>query len=269
MSNTMKPLSELQQMFCDGLRSSAPPSQALLDKIVNDGLQLQRFNVYRNNFIVLNGDALADMYPVIKRLLGDKAFRILATAYVREYPPRERTLLLYGEQFPAFLTAVPELSGLPYLADVARLEFAWTAAYHADEASPLQHHQLASLSPDELDSFKLQPHPSMQCIESNYPVYRIWSANQTDQLDETISLDEGGSQIVVIRPQVEVEVREVTAGVLTFLRRLASNDTIAEAYSLAAEVEPEFDLNAFFARYLFDGTFCAPRNLESEMSVSA
>jgi hypothetical protein len=265
----MKLLPELQQMFCDGLRASSPPSQALLDEIVDDGHRIQRFNVYRNNFIVLNGDALADMYPVIKRLLGEEAFRMLATAYVRECPPGERTLLLYGEQLPDFLAAVPELSELPYLPDVAKLEYAWTAAYHADDAVPLQQHQVAGLSPDELVNLKLQPHPSLQCIDSIYPVYRIWSANQSNRLDETISLDVGGSQIVVVRPKLEVEIREVTIGALTFLCRLSSNDTIAEAYTLATEVEPEFDLNAFFARYLFDGTFCALRNLESDMPVSA
>lgn len=257
MTSTMKPLSELQQLFCDGLRSSEPPAQALLDEIVDDGLQIQRFNVYRNNFIVLNGDALADMYPVIKQLLGDEAFRMLATAYVREYPPMDRALLLYGERFAEFLAAVPELSELPYLSDVARLEYAWTAAYHADDAAPLEQRQIAKLPSDELDNLRLRPHPSMRCIGSDYPIYRIWSANQSNRVDETVSLDEGGSQIVVIRPKAEVEIREVTPGALTFLQRLASADTIAEAYGHAAETEPEFDLNAFFTRYLFDGTFCA------------
>lgn len=113
MSSTVKPLSELQQLFCDGLRSSEPPAQALLDEIVDDGLQIQRFNVYRNNFIVLNGDALADMYPVIKRLLGDEAFRMLATAYVRKYPPMDRALLLYGERFPNSLQRCPNFPDCP------------------------------------------------------------------------------------------------------------------------------------------------------------
>ncbi|MEW8509119.1 MAG: DNA-binding domain-containing protein [Candidatus Thiodiazotropha sp.] len=252
----MKQLSELQQMFCDNLRSSATPEQALLDEIVDDGLQVQRFNVYRNNFIVLNGDALGDMYPVIKQLIGDEAFRMLATAYVRKYPPLDRALLLYGEQFPEFIETVPELSVLPYLADVARLEYAWTAAYHADDALPLEQQTVANCSPNELENLRLKPHPSMHCIDSRFPIYRIWANNQY-QMDETVSLNEGAAHIVVIRPKVEVEVRQVTAATLIFLQRLASADTIAEAYAAAAEVEPEFDLNLFFSRYLFDGTFIA------------
>jgi hypothetical protein len=257
MNPVVKPLSDLQRMFCDALRSLAPPSRALLDEIVDDGLRLQRFNVYRNNFIVLNGDALGDMYPVIKRLLGDDAFRILATSYVREHPPLDRTLLLYGERFAEFLDSYPELSSLPYLGDVARLEFAWTAAYHAEEALPLEQRQITGLAQDELEGLRLRPHPSMHCIGSDYPIHAIWSANLDEPMDETISLDRGGSQIVVIRPKAQVEVREVTPGALVFLRSLASAETIGEAFDRAQETEPGFDLNGFFFRHLFDGTFCS------------
>jgi hypothetical protein len=257
MDHVMKSLPEIQRLFCDGLRSSASPAQTLLDEIVDDGLQLERFNVYRNNFIVLNGDALADMYPVIKRLLGAQAFRILATAYVRDYPPMDRTLLLYGEHFPAFLAAIPDLSGLPYLADVASLEFAWTAAYHAEDAAPLEERQISALNPVELEHLRLKPHPSMRTICSSYPVYQIWSLNQSDHMNETISLDQGGSNLVVIRPKVTVEVREVSYGTLTFLNKLAAGETVGAAYTRAISVETGFDLNSFFSRHLFDGTFCS------------
>ena len=91
----MTSLAELQAQFCDALRSTGQPPRELLDELLDDGLNLQRFNVYRNNFIVLNADALADMYPVVKRLLGESAFQMLATRYVRQQPPMERTLLLY------------------------------------------------------------------------------------------------------------------------------------------------------------------------------
>lgn len=253
----MKPLSELQQIFCDALRSPSPPPQSLLDEIEDDGLRIERFNVYRNNFIVLNGDALADMYPVIKRLVGEEAFRMLATAYVREYPPMDRALLLYGERFAEFLAAMPELSGLPYLSDIARLEYAWTDAYHAEDASRLDETQLSRIPAESLENLQLRPHPSLHCISSDYPVYRIWAVNQDDSTDEVISLDEGPSQVIVIRPDREVEIREVSIGELRFLDNLSSGETIGKAYSLAAEADPIFDLNHFFSRHLFDGTFCS------------
>ena len=92
----MQTLADLQRRFCDALRSPAPPPEELLAELVDDGHALARFSVYRNNFIVLNGDALAEMYPTVQRLIGTQAFRVLATEYVRRHPPRARTLLLYG-----------------------------------------------------------------------------------------------------------------------------------------------------------------------------
>lgn len=97
----MSALANLQRQFCDALRSAESPPDALLREIINDdGLALQRFNVYRNNFAVLNAEALADMYPAIQRLIGQEAFLPLAVVTVCRYPPNERTLLTYGEQFP-------------------------------------------------------------------------------------------------------------------------------------------------------------------------
>ncbi|MES9854479.1 MAG: DNA-binding domain-containing protein [Candidatus Thiodiazotropha sp. L084R] len=250
-------LAELQRSFCDALRSSEPPDSALLDALPNDGLALQRFQVYRNNFIVLNGDAVADMFPVIKRLVGDEAFRMLATAYVRKHPPMERILLLYGEAFPDFLQSIPELSSLPYLADVARLEFAWTAAYHAADAEVLQAQHISGLDDSAFESLMLKPHPSIQFLESEYPVYRIWETNQSDDQDEQVSLDEGSCRLVVIRPEMEVEVREVSTGAFIFLKQLHASVTVGEAYEHTVQFDPEFDLQAFFQLHLLDGTFCS------------
>jgi hypothetical protein len=246
----------LQKHFCDALLTAEAPDPAFLSELQDDGLALQRFQVYRNNFIVLNGDAIADMYPVVKRLLGDEAFRILATAYVRNYPPSDRTLLLYGEAFADFLASIPELSELGYLSDVARLEYAWTAAYHALDVETLKPDQITELSDSSFEHLKLRPHPSIQFLESKYPVYRIWTLNQTDDQDEVISLDEGPSSIVVIRPDTDVEVREVTPGEMEFLKRLCDFSTLGEANAQAQQIDPEFNLERFFINHLFDGTFC-------------
>lgn len=257
----MKPLAELQQTFCDSLRSPETPPLALLDELLDDGLSLQRFNVYRNNFVVLNSDALADMYPVVKRLVGDAAFSVLATTYVRQFPPQERALLLYGENFPQFIAKLPELSSLPYLPDVARLEYLWTATYHAAEGETITKQEVASINADEFAGIRLVPHPSMHCIRSDYPIFRIWEANQNEEIEELISLDEGSSYIILIRPRTEVEVREVSQGSYIFLCKLQEGDSIDSAYTSATQADASFGLVTFFAHHLFDGTFSSMQKL--------
>ncbi len=251
----MSQLAELQKTFCDALLSPEPPPERLLSELVDDGLALQRFNVYRNNFIVLNGDALADMYPVIKRLIGDEAFRVLATAYVRQHPPQERALLLYGDQFPHFLATLPELSGLPYLADVARIEFTWTDAYHAEEHHRLTEEQVAAIPSEALGQCQLLPHPTLHCIRSDYPIHAIWQANQRCDSNETISLDQGESHLIILRPQHDVEVREVSRGAFHFIKQLQAGISIDLAYEFASQLDSAFDPTLFLSQHLFDGTF--------------
>lgn len=253
----MPRLSDLQAQFCDALRSTDAPPPSLLEQLVDDDLAPQRFNVYRNNFLILNGDALGEMYPVVRQLVGEAAFRCLATDYVRRYPPSERSLLLYGEQFADFLSGVPELDTLPYLADVARLEFAWTRAYHAEERAPLNPQQVAAVDPDRFGLTRLVPHPSLHCIRSDYPLYHIWQANQSPDTEEQISLSEGASRVLVIRPGTEVEVREVSLGEICLLERLQSGSTVEAAVCDALDADRRFDLSAFLSRHLFDGTFHA------------
>ncbi len=247
---------ELQQRFCEALRTPENLPAGLLQTVRNDdGLAQQRFNIYRNNFVVLNGDALADMYPVIQQLIGEQAFRMLATRYVRECPPLERTLLLYGDRFAEFLTGIPELSALPYLPDVARLEYAWTDAYHAEDAVPLTPQQVAEIAPNEFGETYLKPHPSLHCIRSPYPLFRIWNSHQSSQPEEPIALSEGSSNVLVIRPDVEVKVREIGDGEAALLQSLIRGDQVETAVEIALEADPEFDLGRYLGQHLFDGTF--------------
>ena len=260
----MLPLDDLQRLFCAALRTPHTPPPELLGELMDDGLALKRFNIYRNNFIVLNGDALADMYPVIRRLVGEQAFRLLATRYVREHPPAERTLLLYGKRFADFLAGIPELAGLPYLADVAQLEYAWTDAYHAEDAAPLTQHQVAAILPAAFGRVRLVPHPALRCIRSPYPLLRIWESNQPGAPEQQIALDEGSCNVLVRRPDVEVQVRRITDAEATLLQELQGGATLEDALAQTLQIDPVFDLAAYLGKHLFDGTFCHIRLAPSD-----
>ena len=259
----MQTLADLQRRFCDALRSPETPPEGLLAELIDDGHALARFDVYRNNFIVLNGDALAEMYPSVQRLIGAQAFRLLATAYVRRHPPRERALLLYGAEFAEFLREIPELAALPYLPDVARLEYAWTAAYHAADATPITQAEVTRAGTETLASARLKPHPSLRLIDSRYPLYRIWQNNQHES-DDLVSLDEGPSRVIVNRPGRQVEVREAGVGEFVLMRALHAGGSVQHALAQAIDTDPEFDLSDFFSRRLFDGTFVAINNKPKE-----
>ena len=106
-----------------------------------------RFAVYRNNVMTGLIEALSDAFPVLKRLVGDEFFRAMAGVYARAEPPDSPILLHYGAGFPAYIALFPPLKDFAGLADVARLERAWTESYHAIEAAPADVAPLLTLPP--------------------------------------------------------------------------------------------------------------------------
>ncbi len=102
----------------------------------------------------------------------------MAHDYVVQDPPRSPLLFQYGESFAQFIDGFAPAAPIPYLADVARLEYLRGLAYHAADAEPLPAAAFAALDGGRLAAFKVRLHPSVFVLASDYPVVTIWEANR-------------------------------------------------------------------------------------------
>src|SRR5260370_1040275 len=121
----------------------------------------KRFAVYRNNVVAGLTETLKDAFPAVRRIVGADFFQAMARAYVVAEPPRTPILLDYGAGFPDFIRQFEPAASLPYLEVVARIERAWTEAYHAPEASPLDPAAFTAIGPSQLPEIRLLLHPSV------------------------------------------------------------------------------------------------------------
>ena len=126
----------------------------------------RRFDVYRNNVAVSLTEALETAFPVLRKLLGESNFKLLAAAFLRQHPPSSPLMMFYGAAFPAFLEGMEQLAHLKYLGDVARLELALRRAYHAADAAPIAPEALGALAPEELMAARLEFAPAVQLLRS-------------------------------------------------------------------------------------------------------
>lgn len=223
--------------------------------IEDDGLLEDRLNVYRNNVFYSLTGSLSDLYPVVNKLVGEDFFRATATEFVRVSPPKNGRILEYGADFPDFLSAFEPAKPLPYLADVARLEWAWHQAYHGQDSIPLSPEKLQSFPPERMAEISFNLHPTSQFLQSDFPVDQIWSANQEKAEDQEIDLGQGGAFLQVIRPELDVEVRQLSEGAFTFLVACRNGSTLGEAYEAAVSREPQLDLTKMLSDFLLGGTF--------------
>jgi hypothetical protein len=207
-----------------------------------------RFAVYRNNVVVSLVQALADGFPVVHRLVGDEFFRAMAGVYVRAQPPRSPVLTDYGDGFAGWLAAFEPAAPLPYLADVARLEYARVRAYHAADTPTLdaQAFERCLRASTRLDRVRIGIHPSITAITSDWAVASLWAAHQQEG-DEAIAhvpLDDAESALV-LRAGDDVLVLPVARADAVFVKALQSTQplaTAAEAARRAVGTGAAFDL---------------------------
>ena len=220
----------------------------------NEVQPTRRFAVYRNNLIGSLVDALADAFPVVQQLVGEAFFRAMAQVFVRQSPPRSAVLLDYGDDFPAFVEGFEPAAGLPYLADVARLERLRSRAYHAADSPVLEADALAGAlsEPHRLASLVFQLHASVAVFVSRFAVVSLWAAHQG--LLEIARVDPYGAEsALVLRHGLEVEVIGLRAGDATFIQHLQAGTPLGPAAELALARDPAFDLGALLAQLIRTG----------------
>jgi hypothetical protein len=136
----------------------------------------QRFDVHRNSVLHSLITALAEGFPSVLKLVGEPFFTAIALHAVRASPPSHPVLLAYGAEFPAFLQGFPPLAGLPYLADVARLDGLRRRACHAPDAAPIEPAALQALPTAAAAALRVGLHPSAATLQSRYAARSIWQA---------------------------------------------------------------------------------------------
>ena len=192
-----------------------------------------RFAVHRNNVKASLGAALAARFPVVSRLVGMEFFHAMASVFIEQYPPRSPVLATYGGAFGDFLDGFEPAAELPYLADVARLEWARHLAWHAADAPAISIEELAAVAPDRLDGMHLRLHPAATVVESVWPVISIWTTNTFDEETKPIGPDRGDECALITRPRLEVFVNALPSGAALLFRALSAGVALGEAVARA------------------------------------
>jgi hypothetical protein len=145
---------------------------------------------------------------------------------------------------------------LNYLADVARLEWAYERVYYAPHHPALEVSALVKVPEERYGELKFTLHPASCLLRSAYPILHIWQVNQADyQGDQAVNLEEGGDWLLLLRnSHLEVEIQRLAKGEFMLLHALASGHTFAEACECALAAQPEMDIPTYFRQHVTQGT---------------
>jgi hypothetical protein len=128
----------------------------------------ERLEIYNRQYWFRVIAAVAEDFPALNAVMGEKAFNGMVLAYLRENPSTSFTLRNLGSRLPQWLAEHREFSQRRHklLLDVARLEWAYVEAFDRVALAPLTAQDLVGLGADS--RLFLQHH--IQLLELNYPV---------------------------------------------------------------------------------------------------
>jgi hypothetical protein len=221
--------------------------------ILGDGLDPSgRVGIYRNHAFATLGDALRSTFPVVCRLVDKRFFAYAAHEYLREHPPHSRCLVEYGADFADFLARFTPCRQLPYLADIARFEWALNIAATVREESPLQAETLAAIPPGQAAYVALRLQPSLSYFASTWPIDAIWQANKEDEVPP-VDITSGGTSLEIRRAGEAVSWRRLDPGTFEFRTALADGLVLAAAMAAATLKDPAFELTASLRQVFAEG----------------
>lgn len=238
-----------QQSFYDGLLGELSPDLQKSFQTTSKKSSQQRFAIYQNNVFYSLTTALGDLYPVIKKLVGDDFFTGTAGVYFRQHPPQKAAMVFLGENFADFLRNFEHTKTMAYLPDVAALELARHRAYHAVDKAPLTAEAMALVAPELLAQSMIKLHPSLQCIQSPEPIFSIWQNNQEEASDshkaanqqESVQLGEP-QQVFIVRPVYSVDMYQVPDDIYAFIQYLQQGCTLTKAIENTLEKHADFNV---------------------------
>ena len=164
------------------------------------GSTRQRLNVYLNHSRIVQGEALQNIYPATRRLVGEDFFANMGVLYGERHPLRSGDLRTFGAHLAAFMQRFEPLAGFPYLPDVARLEWACHESLHAAQASGEA--RLRESAP-----LRLAPH--VRLLRSPFPFASIWdfALRDHDAAAPRLNIDDAEPcHLLIMRPCLDVEV---------------------------------------------------------------
>ncbi len=245
----MTPLLDLQRQFRAALLGEGGQGLA---ELIHDGAlaPARRLQIYRNNTLLLLTEALKSNFPATYRIVDGRFFAYAAAKFIPRHLPRQPRLAEYGAEFPQFLTDFAPASNLPWLADLARLEWSMLECQEAIDAPALTPADLQGQRPDALPQIRLARHPACRLLASAWPVDAIRAFALAEGKEQPPVMEGQPVWLIIRRVGERVALRRNPEGDFVLLDRLFSGLDIGEALEASA-VDPAPILAAALREGLF------------------
>jgi hypothetical protein len=211
-----------------------------------------RLSVYADAYFARLIECMGEVFPMIKKFLGEETFDSFAFDYLQSIPSRSYTLHHLGRRFPAWLESsrpqAEEEAGVApadegpdwpeLLVDLARLEWAVYEAFDGPgmEGQPaLDAEALLAIPPEAWDEARLEPSPALSVMAFRFPVNGFYTAlRHAGEGEDVTPPDAEPSWVAFNRRQFVVHRYDVSEPAHALLGVVIQGRSLGEALDEAA-----------------------------------
>ncbi|MGA8260501.1 MAG: DNA-binding domain-containing protein [Arenicellales bacterium] len=136
----------------------------------------QRLTVYADAYRLRLVEVLAEDFPGLKGLLGDRAFDELGRAYIDAHPSTHPSVRWFGRHLPEFLRGLPDDSNRHALAEMAAFEWAQGEVMDAADDPTIDVSTLGALPPESWPGMRLGFQRALRRLDLSWNVPGVWKA---------------------------------------------------------------------------------------------
>jgi len=231
------------------LESAVLPSSALT--------AAERVEVYHGMYSLRMSDALENDYPALAHFLGSERWMALVRDYTRDHPSTCYTLNALGRLLPEWLKDAPQVPRRGFCRDLARLEWAVTEAFDAEETGRIGQEELAAVRPDAWAGSHLVLGAAVRLLQLRWNA-NVWLDSTKDERHDHPRPRRHDSWVVVYRRSFSVYRRELSRPAFRLLADIAAGFSIGEAVDAALRRQgaPGAEaLSEWFRQWAAEGLF--------------
>jgi hypothetical protein len=203
------------------------------------GTVAERLHAYVDGYPARVREALAEAFPAVAHLVGDAAFSALARRYLLFVPAGGYDLGEVGRALPAFLAGDALAADLPFLPDLARLEWAVQRAFHARVVPPFDPTTVEGWTPDEWAEACVRFQRGTACVASPWPIRTLWETRATPREEIDVAVVDRPEAVVVHRVGYRVACDSIDTDEARVLARLLAGATLGAATADLAPADAE------------------------------
>lgn len=217
-----------------------------------------RLEVYAGGYAARIAASLQESYEAVRHILGEGMFLRTAYAYAETRPSRSYDLGLAGRGFADFLRTARVTEKLPFLPDLAALEWKVAEAFHAYDAPPADPSMFSRFEPQDWEGLVFDFRPSAALLLSRWPVVDLWRARNTPVERIDLEVLDRAQNALVVRSGFKVVCEALESEEFAVLSGLAAGRTLGSVCDeLAARLPDGADipLDVWFGRWAGLGLF--------------